>query len=216
MFIETEPTPDPARLKFLPGRKVLAEGTLDLRDKADAASSPLAERLFAIPGVSSVSLAKDSITVTKAGGDWQLLKPAILGAIMEHFMSGAPTLRQGATTVGRPPISSPAEGEADAAQQVRDALRRVIDPELGYNIVDLGLVYDVAMEEGGIVHITMTTTTPGCPATNYLKQGAGEAAGGLPGVEFVDVKLSYDPRWTPEMMSPEAKAHFGIRDRGGW
>jgi metal-sulfur cluster biosynthetic enzyme len=91
-----------------------------------------------------------------------------------------------------------------------DALRGVIDPELGYNIVDLGLVYDVAREEGGVVRITMTTTTPGCPATNYLKQGAGEAAGDVPGVEFVDVKLTYEPRWAPEMMSPEAKAHFGM------
>ena len=63
---------------------------------------------------------------------------------------------------------------------------------------------------------TMTTTTPGCPATNYLKAGAGEAASAVEGVEFVDVKLTYEPRWTPEMMAPEAKLHFGIRDGGGW
>ncbi|MGH9770576.1 MAG: metal-sulfur cluster assembly factor [Candidatus Acidiferrales bacterium] len=99
---------------------------------------------------------------------------------------------------------------------MRGALRRVIDPELGYNIVDLGLIYDVAIEGGGVVRVTMTTTTPGCPATNYLKEGAGESAGSVPGVEFVEVKLTYEPRWTPEMMSPEAKAHFGITDGGGW
>jgi metal-sulfur cluster biosynthetic enzyme len=87
----------------------------------------------------------------------------------------------------------------------------VIDPELGYNILDLGLIYDVAVEEGGVVRVTMTTTTPGCPATNYLKSGAAESARNLPGVEFVDVKLTYEPRWTPEMMSPEAKAYLGIR-----
>jgi metal-sulfur cluster biosynthetic enzyme len=210
MFIETEPTEDPARLKFLPGRQVLAEGTLDLQDEAEASVSPLAEKLFAIPGVVGVSFDTESITVSKAGGDWQHLKPAILGAIMEHFMSGAPVLRQSAAAGGArgaPPLTGSDAGEV---APIMDALRQVIDPELGYNIVDLGLVYDVAMEDGGVVHITMTTTTPGCPATNYLKQGAGEAASDVPGVEFVDVKLTYEPRWSPEMMSPEAKAYFGM------
>ncbi|RUU52746.1 NifU N-terminal domain-containing protein [Mesorhizobium sp. M2C.T.Ca.TU.002.02.1.1] len=216
MFIQTEATADPAQLKFLPGCEVLAEGTLDLRDKAEAAISPLAERLFAIAGVSSVSFARDSIIVTKANGDWQHLKPAILGTIMEHLMSGAPVLRQSPAAGGQPRASSPTDGKADAVEPVREALRRVIDPELGWNIVDLGLVYEVAVEEGGIVHITMTTTTPGCPATNYLKRGAGEAASDVPGIEFVDVELTYEPRWMPEMMSPEAKAHFGIRDGERW
>jgi metal-sulfur cluster biosynthetic enzyme len=216
MFIQTEATPDPARLRFLPGREVLAAGTLDLHDKAEAAVSPLAEGLFAIAGVSGVSLGRDSIVVTKAEGDWQHLRPAILGAIMEHFMSGAPILRQGAAAGAQRPGPSVGAGKADAAERVKDALRRVIDPELGYNIVDLGLVYDVAVEAGGMVRIAMTTTTPGCPATSYLKQGAGEAAGALPGIRSVDVELTYEPRWTPEMMSPEAKAHFGIEDGGGW
>src|SRR5947209_10246351 len=89
MFIQTEPTPNPAALKFLPGRTVLAHGTLDMRDKTAAAQSPLAERLFDIPGVSGVFFGSDFITVSKASGEWQQLKPAILGAIMEHFMSGA-------------------------------------------------------------------------------------------------------------------------------
>ncbi len=106
MFIQTEATPDPTRLKFLPGREVLAEGALNLLDKTQAAASPLAERLFAIPEISAVLLGSDSIIVTKASGDWQLLKPAILGAIMEHFMSGAPVLRQGSDVSGglRPPV----------------------------------------------------------------------------------------------------------------
>ena len=90
MFIQTEPTPNPATLKFLPGRAVLASGTLDMRDKDAAAQSPLAERLFAIAGVSGVFFGSDFIAVTKAASEWQQLKPAILGAIMEHFMSGAP------------------------------------------------------------------------------------------------------------------------------
>src|SRR5256886_6488634 len=90
MFIQTEPTPNPATLKFLPGRAVLASGTLDMRDKETAAQSPLAERLFGVAGVSGVFFGSDFIAVTKNAGEWQQLKPAILGAIMEHFMSGAP------------------------------------------------------------------------------------------------------------------------------
>src|SRR5215212_10692084 len=93
MFIQTEPTPNPATLKFLPGRPVLASGTLDMRDKAAAAQSPLAERLFDINGVSGVFFGSDFISVTKTEGEWQQLKPAILGAIMEHFMSDAPVVR---------------------------------------------------------------------------------------------------------------------------
>ena len=93
MFIQTEPTPNPATLKFLPGRSVLAHGTLEMRDKAAAHQSPLAERLFEVDGVSGVFFGSDFISVTKAGGEWQQLKPAILGAIMEHFMSGVPVLR---------------------------------------------------------------------------------------------------------------------------
>ncbi len=209
MFIQTEETSDPARLKFLPGREVLAEGALSLLDKARAEESPLAERLFAIPEVAAISLGSDSIIVTKASGDWQHLKPVILGAIMEHFMSGAPMLRQRSEASQQPP-SGAAEGSSDLVDRIRNALHQVIDPEIGYNIVDLGLVYDVAVEEGGVVSVTMTTTTLGCPATSYLKSGAAESAGSVPGVEFVDVKLSYEPLWTPEMMSPEAKAYLGI------
>jgi metal-sulfur cluster biosynthetic enzyme len=99
---------------------------------------------------------------------------------------------------------------ADLAERIRDALRLVIDPELGYNIVDLGLVYDVAVGDGGVANITMTTTTPGCPATGYLKDGARDAASSVPTVGFVDVKLTYEPRWTPQMMSAEARHHLGI------
>ncbi|RIK85029.1 MAG: aromatic ring hydroxylase [Hyphomicrobiales bacterium] len=101
-------------------------------------------------------------------------------------------------------------------EQITQALHLVIDPELGYNIVDLGLVYEVTAEDGGVVTIVMTTTTKGCPATNYLKEGARDAAWGVPGVEFVDVRLTYEPPWTPEMMSDAAKEHLGMSDGGGW
>jgi metal-sulfur cluster biosynthetic enzyme len=100
--------------------------------------------------------------------------------------------------------------------QVTEALRLVIDPELGYNIVDLGLVYAVLVNDGGTVNIVMTTTTRGCPATNYLKEGARDAAWSVPGVESVDVTLTYEPPWSPQRMSAAAKAHLGIEDSGEW
>jgi metal-sulfur cluster biosynthetic enzyme len=101
--------------------------------------------------------------------------------------------------------------ESDAlVEQVTDALRVVIDPELGYNIVDLGLVYSVKVAEGGVVDIVMTTTTRGCPATGFLKDGARDGAWAVPGVEFVDVTLTYEPHWTPEMMTDAAKQHLGF------
>ena len=95
-------------------------------------------------------------------------------------------------------------------ERVREALRDVIDPEIGFNIVDIGLIYDIAIENDGIAAVTMTTTTRGCPATNYLREGAGEAAQSVDGVEEADVRLTYDPPWTPEMMSPAAKDYLGV------
>lgn len=104
---------------------------------------------------------------------------------------------------------TPEASEAFAGQ-IKEALRLVIDPELGYNIVDLGLVYEVNVEDGGVVRVAMTTTTRGCPATGYLKDGARDAAWSVPSVEFVDIALTYDPPWTPDMMTPDAKRHLGI------
>src|SRR5271170_4721465 len=98
MFIQTEATPNPATLKFLPGRAVLEGSTLDLRNSEQATQSPLAERLFGIAGISGVFFGSDFITVTKSDGEWPQLKPMILGANMEHFMSGAPLLNAGSAT----------------------------------------------------------------------------------------------------------------------
>src|SRR5260221_4315875 len=92
MFIQTEATPNPATLKFIPGRTVLDAGTLEFTSREAAARSPLAEKLFAVPGVTSVFYGSDFVTVTKDESEWQHLKPAILRAIMEHYMSGAPLL----------------------------------------------------------------------------------------------------------------------------
>lgn len=208
MFIQTEAMPSPADLKFLPGCEILAGSPVRLQDKAQAARSPLAQRLLEIPGVSAVTFGADFITVSKDAGEWQVLKPAILGVIVDHLASGAPVIKP------EPPAA--AKGGAEGlAEDVTGALCRVIDPELGYNIVGLGLVYDVAIEEG-VARVTMTTTTRGCPATNYLMEGARDAAASVPGIEAVEVALSYDPPWSPAMMSPEAKVRFGIRDGDGW
>jgi metal-sulfur cluster biosynthetic enzyme len=103
-----------------------------------------------------------------------------------------------------------AEMPDDIGKQIKEVLCSVIDPELGYNIVDLGLVYDVAIADSGIAHITMTTTTRGCPATRYLLAGARAAAETVPSVQAVEVELTYDPPWSPAMMSSEAKEHLGI------
>src|ERR1700749_2571772 len=93
MFIQTESTPNPATLKFLPGRSVMGEGAVADFPSADSAGrSPLAAALFAIPEVSRVFFGADFISVTKRDGDWKHLKPAILGAVMEHFTRGLPLL----------------------------------------------------------------------------------------------------------------------------
>src|SRR6201992_1760846 len=95
MFIQTEATPNPASLKFIPGRTVLDSGTMEFSSREAAGRSPLAEKLFGVPGVTSVFYCSVFFTVTKDDSDWQHLKPAILGAIMEHYMSGAPLLSDG-------------------------------------------------------------------------------------------------------------------------
>ena len=97
----------------------------------------------------------------------------------------------------------------ELVQGLADALRAVIDPELGYNIVDIGLVYDIEVEDGR-ARILLTTTTPGCPATSYIRQAVEERAASVPGIASVDVTMTWLPPWSPERMSDDAKAHFGI------
>jgi len=94
-------------------------------------------------------------------------------------------------------------------ERIREALRGVIDPELGENIVDLGLVYDIAVA-GGAVRITMTATTPGCPATSFLREGAQAAASALAGVVSADVTMTFEPAWTPDLIAPAARASLGF------
>lgn len=97
----------------------------------------------------------------------------------------------------------------DMTAAVAAALKTVIDPEIGYNIVDLGLVYDIAVADGH-VRIRMTTTRPGCPATNALREGAEKAAASVCGVDAVEVHMTWLPPWSPELMSETAKADLGF------
>ena len=102
-----------------------------------------------------------------------------------------------------------AEDEA-LADRAMTALRRVIDPELGYNIVDLGLIHRVEVDDGA-VQVVMTTTTPGCPATDYLRGGANDAVASAEGVTSVAVELTYDPPWSPSFIAPEIAGLLGAR-----
>ena len=94
--------------------------------------------------------------------------------------------------------------------EVKQALRRIIDPELGENVVDLGLIYEIAVEED-IARIRMTTTTRGCPAAAFLEQAVRSAAEGVPGIRRAEVEVTHEPRWTPAMMSEAARLSLGRR-----
>jgi Fe-S cluster biogenesis protein NfuA len=169
MFIQTEPTPNPATLKFLPGRAVLAHGTLDMRDKAAAAQSPLAERLFDIAGVSGVFFGSDFIAVTKAENEWQQLKPAILGAIMEHFMSGAPVVRSedgGAAAAAEDEFFAPEDTETVAT--IKELIETRVRPAVAN---DGGDITFRGFKEG-VVYLDMKGACSGCPSsTATLRHG---------------------------------------------
>ena len=129
MFIHTEVTPNPATLKFLPGRTVLPEGTLDIRAPQAAERSPLAAALFGVDGVTGVFYGADFISVTKTdAADWQALKPAVLGTIMEHFTSGAPLLFEGETADGVEPDEFFAEDDAEIVDTIKDLLETRVRP----------------------------------------------------------------------------------------
>ena len=166
MFIQTEATPNPATLKFLPGQTVLETGTLDLREPADAAKSPLAERLFAIKGVNGVFFGSDFITVTKSDGEWPQLKPAILGAIMEHFMSGAPLLKDGAGEAAEEEFFDKVDEEV--VTTIKDLIETRVRPAVAN---DGGDITFKGFKEG-IVYLHMKGACSGCPSsTATLRHG---------------------------------------------
>lgn len=97
----------------------------------------------------------------------------------------------------------------EVVERIRDALRVVIDPELGYSIVDLGFIYDITVMNGA-ARITMTTTTPGCPAAGFLKEGAANSVACVPGVVSVEVVMTFEPPWNPSLIDHAARAELGF------
>ena len=166
MFIQTEQTPNPATLKFLPGLTVLEQGTADFTDAADAQTrSPLAARLFEVEGVGAVFFGREFITITKTDEkEWHVMKPALLGAIMEHFTAGRDVMNA-ATDTG---------SEADAAEddeivtQIKELLDTRVRPAVAMDGGDI--VYHGF--ENGVVYLHMQGSCSGCPSsTATLKMG---------------------------------------------
>lgn len=164
MFIQTEETPNPATMKFLPGREVLAKGTLDIGSIKDAAQSPLAERLFGIAGVRGVFLGRDFISVTKEEAkNWPELKPAVLTTIMDHYTSGAPMLAEGAVAQ-----TASAADEGEIVAKIREFLDQKVRPALAQDGGDV----EFQRFEDGIVYLTLKGACSGCPSASLtLKAG---------------------------------------------
>ncbi|MHA1524468.1 MAG: NifU family protein [Alphaproteobacteria bacterium] len=169
MFIQTETTPNPATLKFLPGREVLAGAPRDYRSREDAKNSPLALQLFAVEGVSAVFLAEDFITVTRMGPEWQHLKPAVLGAIMDFFLSGAPVVEFDPADAS---VETDEEffesADAQTVATIKELLETRVRPAVaqdGGDIVFRGF-------RDGVVFLHMRGACAGCPSsTMTLKHG---------------------------------------------
>lgn len=168
MFIQTETTPNPATLKFLPGRDVLPEGNVNFTDAESANASPLATRLFAVSGVEGIFLGSDFITVTKdSGHEWAALKPALLGAIMEHFMAGLPVMNKG--DAGEPAADEQFDpADAGIVSQIKELIETRVRPAVaqdGGDIVFRGF-------DRGVVLLHMQGSCAGCPSsTATLRYG---------------------------------------------
>jgi Fe-S cluster biogenesis protein NfuA len=165
MFIQTEQTPNPATLKFLPGCTVMPSGTANFPDRRSAARSPLAERLFELPDVAGVFLGADFITLTKEGdSDWHQLKPAVLAAIMEHFTAGRPVIAAGAEE----PVAISGEEEDEVVAQIKELLETRVRPAVAMDGGDI-IFHDF---EDGVVYLHMQGSCSGCPSsTATLKAG---------------------------------------------
>ena len=166
MFIQTEPTPNPATLKFIPGKVVLGDGTLDYRSKAEATDSPLALRLFEIDGVTGVFLGSDFISVTKGDTEWPHIRPAILGAIMEHYMSGAPM-------VGSAAADADAEEQYDPKdEETVRTIKELLDTRVRPAVANDGGDIRYRGYREGVVYLAMQGACSGCPSsTATLKHG---------------------------------------------
>lgn len=166
MFIQTEQTPNPASLKFLPGCEVMVRGTAEFRSPVEVAPSPLAERLFKIPGVTGIFLGGDFVTVTKAeNAEWQALKPTLLGALMEHFTTGQPVMKDEHIVP-----ASASDDDDDIVKQIKELLDTRIRPVVA---VDGG---DIAFQsfENGIVYLHLRGACAGCPSSTQTLKGGIE------------------------------------------
>jgi Fe-S cluster biogenesis protein NfuA len=167
MFIQTESTPNPATLKFLPGTPVLGRGTADLPDEAAAAKSPLGRRIFGVEGVAGVFLGSDFVTVTKRQGvEWDHVKPAILGAIMDHVQSGEPAMEEG-------PAAS-AHGEATHAEDaaIVEQIKELLDTRVRPAVAQDGGDITFHGFDRGVVFLHMQGACAGCPSSTLtLKMG---------------------------------------------
>jgi len=166
MFIQTESTPNPATLKFLPGQAVLSAGTADFPNAEAAETSPLAKRVFAVDGVTGVFFGPDFVTVTKDESiDWSHIKPAILGAIMEHYQSGQSVMATDAGTVGHAEHDGPDSAIVDQIKDLLDTRVRPAVAQDGGDITFHGF-------ERGVVYLHMQGACAGCPSsTMTLKMG---------------------------------------------
>jgi Fe-S cluster biogenesis protein NfuA len=169
LFIQTEDTPNPDTLKFLPGKDVLPGGSLDIRSDTEAGASPLATRLFRIKGVSGVFYGSDFIAVSKQGAEWQHIKPAILGAIMEHFTSGAPLLAEGASADDD--SHGAYEGDdAEVVEQIIELLNTRVRPAVANDGGDI--MFKRWDARSGTVFLHMRGSCSGCPSSAMtLKSG---------------------------------------------
>lgn len=166
MFIQTETTPNPATLKFLPGQTVLDSGTADFPSADTAGKSPMAQRIFAVSGVTAVFFGPDFVTVTKSeDANWDHIKPAILGAIMEHYQSGAPVIEGEAERAGHAEHDGP---DGQIVGQIKELLDTRVRPAVaqdGGDITFHGF-------EKGIVYLHMQGACAGCPSSTLtLKMG---------------------------------------------
>jgi len=167
MFIQTEQTPNPATLKFIPGVEVMDQGTASFPTRAEAARSPLASQLFDVNGVDGVFFGGDFITVTKTNDiDWTAIKPAILGAIMDHFMSGQSLLNADAST------SSHAESddEDELVTQIKELLDTRVRPAVAQDGGDI-LFHGF---ERGVVYLHLQGSCAGCPSSTATLKGGIE------------------------------------------
>ena len=174
MFIETETTPNPAALKFLPGEQVMAVGTREFASPEAAAASPLAEALFDTGEVTNVMFGRDFVSVTAAPGvSWSSLKPQVVGVLLDHFVSGAPLFQGGNADFAVPgedeePMVPDAPEHAEIVEQIKDLLETRIRPAVANDGGDI--VYRGFRE--GVVFLKMQGACSGCPSsTATLKQG---------------------------------------------